>query len=104
MERLGRNPPLDSRAIGASRCVAIVPTLINLGKSSETIGGGKTAAALLGHHQHWQQAMRERSQLWARLEGLDRAQQLDSLARGEPLAPRTALCARGIRRCNRKAQ
>jgi ParB family chromosome partitioning protein len=54
--------------------------LTDLGKFSETVGGGKAAAAVLARHQNWQQAMPDRSELWAWLGGLERGRQLDLLA------------------------
>jgi ParB family chromosome partitioning protein len=61
-------------------CAEITPTLVDLGKFSQTVGQSKAAEALLARHNRWLERLPERAELWVWLEQMEPSLRLELLA------------------------
>ena len=73
-------------------CVEITPTLVDLGKFSQTVGKSKAAEALLARHNRWLERLPDKAELW------DWLGQMDSSGRLELLAYCTAIAVDAVYR------
>jgi ParB family chromosome partitioning protein len=61
-------------------CLALAPTLADLGKASASVGESKASAALHAQHMRWVERLPDQAALWAWLEALAESERLELLA------------------------